>query len=210
MARNRSLGFTLLELIIVILIGSVLLSVTVGRISGTRSVLSAVGARQAYLALHSRTRAQTIEFGSTARLMLDPSGDSAWIVQGGNTIETGFSLAELVVAIVILSFGVLSMAGTSTWVVRQVTLSRITTKRAVARQSAIDEVLADPFDDIAGGSRKFGIFDVTWTVIVDVGSYKTLRVVTVGLGREPGSPGMTTLSSQVADTLLLTVPSPGY
>ena len=88
MARNQSLGFTLLELIIVILIGSVLLSVTVGRISGTRSVLSAVGARQAYLALHSRTRAQAIEFGSTARLMLDPSGDSAWIVQGGNTIET--------------------------------------------------------------------------------------------------------------------------
>ncbi len=88
MARNRSLGFTLLELIIVILIGSVLLSVTVGRISGTRSVLSAVGARQAYLALHSRTRAQAIEFGSTARLMLDVSGDSAWIVQGGNTIET--------------------------------------------------------------------------------------------------------------------------
>ena len=77
-----------MELIIVILIGSVLLSVTVGRISGTRSVLSAVGARQAYLALHSRTRAQAIEFGSTARLMLDLSGDSAWIVQGGNTIET--------------------------------------------------------------------------------------------------------------------------
>ena len=124
--------------------------------------------------------------------------------------RSGFSLAELVVAIVILSFGVLSMAGTSTWVVRQVTLSRITTERAVARQSAIDGVLADPFADIAGGSGTFGIFDVTWTVIADVGSYKTLQVVTVGLGREPGSPGMTTLSSEVADTLLLTVPSPGY
>lgn len=88
MTRNQSPGFSLLELIIVLLIGAVLLSVTVGRISGTRSVLSAVAARQAYLALHSRTRAQAIEFGSTARLMLDLPGDSAWIVQGGNTIET--------------------------------------------------------------------------------------------------------------------------
>ncbi len=36
----------------------------------------------------SGTRAQAIEFGTTARLMLDVRGDSAWIVQGGETIET--------------------------------------------------------------------------------------------------------------------------
>ena len=124
--------------------------------------------------------------------------------------RSGFSMAELVVAIVILSVGVLSMAGTSTWVARQVTLSRLATERAVARQSAVDGLLADSFADIAGGSGTFGIFDVTWTVTVDVGSYKTLRVVTVGLGRAPGSPGMTTLSSEVADTLILTIPSPGF
>ena len=124
--------------------------------------------------------------------------------------RTGFSLVELVVAIVILSVGVLSMAGTSTWVVRQVTLSRITTERALARQSAIEGVLADPFADIAGGSTTFGIFDVTWAVTADVGSYKTIQVVTTGLGRVPGSAGMTTLSTEVADTLLFTVPSPGY
>ena len=88
MKRKLSPGFSLLEVIIVLLIGSVLLSVTVEKISHARSVLSAVAARQSYLALHSRTRSQAIEFGSTARLMLDVPGDSAWIVQGGNTIET--------------------------------------------------------------------------------------------------------------------------
>ena len=88
MTRNQSQGFSLFEPIVVLLIGSVLLSVTTTKISSTRGVLSAVAARQAYLALHSRTRAHAIEFGSTARLMLDISGDSAWIVQGGNTIET--------------------------------------------------------------------------------------------------------------------------
>ena len=88
MTRKQSQGFSMIELLIVLMIGAVLLSMSVGRISDGRGTLSAVAARQAYLALHSRTRAQAIEFGSTARLIVDVRGDSAWIVQGGNTVET--------------------------------------------------------------------------------------------------------------------------
>lgn len=88
MTRNHSNGFTIIELVIVLVIGSVLASMAMGRIAKTRSVLAGGAARQAFLALHSRTRAQAIEFGTTARLMLDVSGDSAWIVQGGETLET--------------------------------------------------------------------------------------------------------------------------
>ena len=88
MRHYQSKGFTLLELVIVVMIGFVLLSTTTSRISRTRSILAATGARQAFLALHSRTRAQAVEFGSTARLMIDVANDSAWIVQGGNTITT--------------------------------------------------------------------------------------------------------------------------
>ena len=88
MTRNQSNGFSLLELIIVLVIGSVLLSVGMSRLTRTRSHLAGGAARQAYLALHARTRAHAIEFGTTARLMLDLRGDSAWIVQGGETIET--------------------------------------------------------------------------------------------------------------------------
>ena len=122
----------------------------------------------------------------------------------------GFSLAELIVAVVILSLGVLSMASTSTWVVRQITLSRLTTERTVARQSAIEGVLAVPFANIAGGTGEFGIFDVAWTVTANAGSYRTLRVVTVGPGRPIGVSGLTTLSSEVADTVFLKIASPGY
>jgi prepilin-type N-terminal cleavage/methylation domain-containing protein len=86
--RNQSQGFTLVELVIVLVIGSVLVSMGMGRITKARSVLAGGAARQAYLALHARTRAQAIEFGTTARLLLDVRGDSAWIVQGGETIET--------------------------------------------------------------------------------------------------------------------------
>ena len=88
MTRNQPNGFTLTELIIVLVIGSVLASMAMGRIGETRSHLAGGAARQAFLALHSRTRAQAIEFGTTARLMLDVAGDSAWIVQGGVTLET--------------------------------------------------------------------------------------------------------------------------
>ena len=124
--------------------------------------------------------------------------------------RSGFSLVELIVAIVILSVGVLSMAGTSTWVVRQITLSRLATERAVARQSAIESIQAGSFERAVGGSGTFGIFDVTWTVTANVGNFKTLQVVTVGLGKPEGAEGMTTLSSEVADTFFLTLTSPGF
>ena len=87
MKRKQPKGFTLLELIIVIMIGSILLSMAVTKIGSTRSLLAANAARQAVMSLHARTRAQAIEFGTTARLMIDTAGDSAWIAQGGRTIE---------------------------------------------------------------------------------------------------------------------------
>jgi prepilin-type N-terminal cleavage/methylation domain-containing protein len=91
-----SQGFTLVELVIVLLIGSLLVSIAVGKIGTTRSHLAGNAARQAFLALHARTRAQAIEFGATARLMIDTGGDSAWIVQRGQTIETyRFALDEV-------------------------------------------------------------------------------------------------------------------
>ncbi len=124
--------------------------------------------------------------------------------------RSGFSLVELIVAVVILSTGVLSMAGTSAWVVRQITLSRLATERAVARQSAIESILAGSFARAVGGSGTFGIFDVNWTVTEDAGRFRTLQIVTVGLGRSEGSEGMTMISSEVADTLFLTFASPGF
>jgi prepilin-type N-terminal cleavage/methylation domain-containing protein len=124
--------------------------------------------------------------------------------------RSGFSLVELMVAIVILSVGVLSMAGTSTWVVRQITLSWLTTERAVARQSAIETILAGSFENATGGSATYGDFDVNWTLAEDAGNYRTLRIVTVGLGKPKGTPGMTVLSGEVADTVFLRYASPGF
>jgi prepilin-type N-terminal cleavage/methylation domain-containing protein len=124
--------------------------------------------------------------------------------------RSGFSLVELIISIVILSIGVLSMAGTSTWVVRQITISRLSTERTVARQSAIESIRASSFETAAGGSGTFGIFDVRWTVTEDAGAFKTLEVVTVGLGKPPGTGGMLALSPTMADTVFLTFTGSGF
>ena len=86
--RKGPQGFSLLELVIVLMIAFVLLSVMTQRIGKARSVLAAQSARHTFLSLHARTRAQAIEFGVTVRLMVDIEGDSAWIAQGAGTIET--------------------------------------------------------------------------------------------------------------------------
>lgn len=132
------------------------------------------------------------------------------VVEVHDRRRSGFSLVELIVSIVILSVGVLSMAETSTWVIRQVTISRLITQRAVARQSAIEGVMADAFATLHAGSSAFGIFNVTWLVTVDGGTFKTVQVVTVGPGRVPGSTGNAALSTTMADTVFLTIPSPGF
>ena len=124
--------------------------------------------------------------------------------------RSGFSLVELMVAVVILSVGVLSMAGTSIWAVRQVTLSWLTTERSVARQSAIETILAGPYANAIGGSGTFGSFDVNWTLTDDAGNFRTLEIVTVGLGKAKGTEGMTMFSTEVADTVFLTYASPGF
>ena len=49
MKRKQPKGFTLLELIIVIMIGSILVSMAVGKIGSTRSQLAANAARQAVM-----------------------------------------------------------------------------------------------------------------------------------------------------------------
>ena len=138
--------------------------------------------------------------------------------------RSGFSLAELVVAVVILSYGILTMAGTATWVIRQITVSKLTTERSVARQSAIEGVMTGPFSEVAGGGGIYGRFDVTWNVCsspvsvtcptlaltANSSGSRTLRVITVGLGRTRGTSGITYLSEEAADTVFMTRASPGF
>lgn len=120
--------------------------------------------------------------------------------------RAGFSLVEVVVALVILAVGVLGLAGTTAVVVRQVTLSNVTTERATALQTVVERLRATPYYTVAAGSETVGLFTAHWTV-TEVDQSKLLEIVTVGPGLVSGS-GFPLLGQGVADTLVYRILEP--
>ncbi len=111
----------------------------------------------------------------------------------------GFSLVELVIALVILTVGILGLAGTTAYVVRQVDISRINSERAAAVQSAVEYVGSISYDAVVPDSMRVDRYLAKWEVIPS--RYKTtVRVVTVGPGAAVGEQGNTVIRSDVADT----------
>ena len=115
--------------------------------------------------------------------------------------EMGFSLVELMVALVILAVGVLGLAGVTAFTIQKVTVSELDTKRGAALQTAIEQLRATPLDSLTNGSDTIDVFVVDWTV-TDNGTYATAEIVTSGPGLEPAAEGdpMPEISGAVADT----------
>lgn len=86
MGKNNA-GFTLFELVIVLVLGAILTGVAFQGFSGTRSRLSVRQARDLYAALAARTRAHAIEEGALTLLITDARGDSVMIFKGGRIVE---------------------------------------------------------------------------------------------------------------------------
>lgn len=118
----------------------------------------------------------------------------------------GFTLVEVMVALVIFTIGVLALAGTTVFVVRQTTLAEVTTERSAAVQEVVEQLRAADFDAIANGSTTVGPYDVTWTVVQGNRS-KLVSIQTVG-------PGLSTagttpaLSASVSETFAYRILQP--
>jgi len=87
MLRTRS-GFTMVELVIAIVIGSILTTVALSQISGAQTRIAVRGAKTAYASIFARARAHGIEMGENVLLRFDANGDSVWIDHGGTVLET--------------------------------------------------------------------------------------------------------------------------
>jgi prepilin-type N-terminal cleavage/methylation domain-containing protein len=115
----------------------------------------------------------------------------------------GFSLAELVMAILVIAVGLLALATVSGYTIGQVQLSRLRTERAAAVQQAMEVVRSQPFADIAHGSGTFGRYAVTWSA--QPVNYALTRVELISVGPSWTPSGV---AHNVADTLRISVTRP--
>ena len=100
----------------------------------------------------------------------------------------GFSLIEVIIAMIVLVIGVLGFAGSTAYQVRQVTLADLMTERSVAFQSTIDRLQSLPYTSVVAGADTIGIFAVSWTVTPDGPQSSIVRLYTRGPGISGGVP----------------------
>jgi len=114
--------------------------------------------------------------------------------------RSGFSLVEVVFAVLIMSVGLLGMIATTTVFIHQTNISELKTQRALAMQQGIERVQALPYDSISSGSDSLGVFDVSWSTTAETDLVKTVRIVTVGPGTvsRPDAPSI--IQHEVPDT----------
>ncbi len=129
---------------------------------------------------------------------------------GHTRAEAGFSLVELVMAVVVLAFGVVGLATTTLFITRQLTLAEVTTARVTAIQSVMERIRTTPYDSICEGTDTMGAIVVSWSETAHMAQTKAVRIVTVGPGLASMSQGQSTpmLSSTVVDTIIYKVLRP--
>lgn len=121
--------------------------------------------------------------------------------------RAGFSLVELIFAVVILAVGMLGLAGTTAYLTRQATLADLQTERSAALMAAVERVRATNYDNVASSIDSIGHYEVRVYVVTGAQA-KALAVVTTGPGLASNGSGMPILQPNVADTFTYSVLKP--
>ena len=124
--------------------------------------------------------------------------------------RAGFSIIELVMALIVLAFGVVGLATTTLFITRQLTLAEVTTARSNAVRSVMERIRATPYDLIGSGGDTIGPMTISWTVTATTPQTTTLGIVTLGPGLTSISETQSapTLGSSIADTFVYKVLKP--
>jgi prepilin-type N-terminal cleavage/methylation domain-containing protein len=119
----------------------------------------------------------------------------------------GFSLVEVVVAILVLSFGLLAMAASTGYVATQLRSTTWDTQRNLARQQVIESLRATIFANVTTNAtgRSIGPYTVRWNVTNVSSAQRRVQIITTGPAyRQSSRSTMTT----VVDTATITLASP--
>ena len=84
---DRRSGFSIIELVVVLMVGSVLTSITITNFNGVSGRFAVKGAQQTLMSMHARARVQAVEYGRTVRLHVDPAGDSIWLSRDSEVLD---------------------------------------------------------------------------------------------------------------------------
>lgn len=90
----------------------------------------------------------------------------------------GFTLVELIAAIIILVVGVLGLASTAAVVMRQMTASSMQTRAAIMGQSRLERLRSMPCANMANGTVTVNGITETWTVRIGTRTATIVDVVT--------------------------------
>lgn len=103
----------------------------------------------------------------------------------------GFSLIEVIVALVILTFGVLAMGAAMGYVVTSVQISNLRTQRSMAVQQGAERLYSTSFDDLEdkaeGDADEVGDFRVWWDVTNQSSNLVEIDIITDGPGYKSGT-----------------------
>ena len=109
----------------------------------------------------------------------------------------GFTLVELLVALVIFTVGILGLAATTSFVVLQTTMAELSTERSAAVQEIVEQLKATDYDQVASGTAYVGPYSMSWTVSAGNRS-KVIALASTGPGVTSGS-GMPSLATSVTE-----------
>ena len=119
--------------------------------------------------------------------------------------ERGFSVIELLVALVVLSIGLLAMASVMGSLVIQTRAADIRTERSFAVQQAVERLKARNLslvEDLPQDSaQRIGSYPVWWNVTGATGQRREVEIYTLGPGYEAGAG----FNSTAVDTFPITL-----
>jgi prepilin-type N-terminal cleavage/methylation domain-containing protein len=118
----------------------------------------------------------------------------------------GFSLVEVVIAIMVLSFGLLAMAASTGYIASQLRSSSFDTQRNLARQQVIEQLRSTIFVNLATNTtgQTVGRYTVRWNVTTPNSSQRRVQIITSGPAYRARQGARTT----VIDTAAIMILSP--